>query len=75
MMNIRNLLYTTSSVGLILALTQCSDIHVSERNSPIARLAKPDRKSNQTPAQSIDRQYDEAYKNIILARQKEKHAP
>lgn len=71
MIKIRKTLYSASSVGLILALTQCSDIDVRERNSPIARLAKP----NQRSAQSMDRQYDEAYKGIIQARKKEKHAP
>ena len=54
-----------------MALTQCSDIHVSERNSPIVRLAKPERKQDR----AIDRNYGKAYQNIVQARQKEKHAP
>jgi len=68
---------TVSSVGLMLALTQCSNFSVSERNTPVQKLVKPEvqSKNKLDLGAGYLESYSEAHRNIIHARKLEKSSP
>lgn len=73
MINILRIIYTSSSVVLMLAFTQCSNFSAIERSSPMQKLENPRAQSQNVLGYSAD--YSAVYRKIIQARKLEKRAP
>lgn len=72
-MNISRILYHSCAVCCMLMLTQCSNFQLSEKNSPVRKLAKPRIKQGEQHEALV--QYERAYRLIIQARKLERRAP